>query len=169
VPWDSDGDGRSDRLLLHVPVGMDGEQQRMIEALGRLWSRDSGSEWRLVLEGVGEVGVSALLAASTQWQSATPYLHPWHRKKGFGVEEQIVRECRQRGLPVPIALTCLPSIEVGNQERRPVQFHRLRGRRGLHQPDRLGSFWQLTFAEPVAGPLALGFGCHFGLGLFVPA
>jgi len=38
----------------------------------------------------------------------------------------------------------------------------------LHQPDRLGSFWRLTFPEPVAGPLALGFGCHFGLGLFKP-
>ncbi len=27
----------------------------------------------------------------------------------------------------------------------------------------------IEFAEPVQGPLALGFGCHFGLGLFIPA
>jgi hypothetical protein len=25
---------------------------------------------------------------------------------------------------------------------------------------------RLEFAEPFSGPLALGFGCHFGLGLF---
>lgn len=45
---------------------------------------------------------------------------------------------------------------------------RFRSRRGLIQPNRLGSFWRLTFSEPVQGPLALGFGCHFGLGLFAP-
>jgi CRISPR-associated protein Csb2 len=26
----------------------------------------------------------------------------------------------------------------------------------------------IEFAEPVAGPLCLGYGCHVGLGLFVP-
>ncbi len=49
-----------------------------------------------------------------------------------------------------------------------LHFHRFRTRRGLVQSDRHGSFWQLTFPEPIPGPLALGFGCHFGLGLFVP-
>lgn len=38
----------------------------------------------------------------------------------------------------------------------------------LVQPDRLGSFWRLTFPEPIQDPLALGFACHFGLGLFRP-
>jgi len=27
---------------------------------------------------------------------------------------------------------------------------------------------ELRFAQPVRGPIALGFACHFGLGLFVP-
>jgi len=39
---------------------------------------------------------------------------------------------------------------------------------GLKQPDAHGGFWRLTFAEPVYGPVALGFGCHFGLGMFIP-
>lgn len=168
LPWDSDRDGRIDRLLVHVPLGMNGEQRRLIEGLGRLWSRDGGSEWRLVLEGVGHNCGSALLSAATQWQSVTPYLHPWHRKKGFGVEDQIRRECRERGLPEPVELMRLPAIEVGSQPRRPVSFSRFRSRRGLDQPDRLGSLWRLTFAEPLVGPLALGFACHFGLGLFAP-
>jgi CRISPR-associated protein Csb2 len=168
LPWDSDGDGRIDRLALHVPLGMDGEQRRVIEGLGRLWSRDGGSEWRLLLEGIGNASSSALLSTATQWQSATPYLHPWHRKKGFGVEDQIRRECRERGLPEPAELVRLPAIAAGSQQRRPVDFSRFRSRRGFEQPDRLGSFWRLTFAEPLGGPLALGFGCHFGLGLFVP-
>jgi CRISPR-associated protein Csb2 len=34
------------------------------------------------------------------------------------------------------------------------------------QPDRVGSFQRLIFPEPVSGLVALGFGCHYGLGLF---
>ncbi len=60
----------------------------------------------------------------------------------------------------------LPAIMVNGRPRRAAHFHRFRSRRGLTQPDTQGSFWRLTFAEPVSGPLALGFGCHFGLGLF---
>ena len=167
LPWDADCDGRIDRLLLHIPGGMDEPQRRMVEKLNRLWSRDGG-EWRLVLEGIGIPNTSPLLSASTRWQSLTPYLHPWHCKKGFGIEDQIRRECRERGLPEPIECEYRQTVEVGHQVRRAIQFHRFRSRRNLQQPDRLGSFWRLTFAHPVAGPLALGFGCHFGLGLFTP-
>ena len=28
---------------------------------------------------------------------------------------------------------------------------------------------RLEFEKPVRGPVALGFACHYGLGLFVPA
>jgi len=44
--------------------------------------------------------------------------------------------------------------------------HRFRNKRGLKQPDTHGRFWRLTFPHPVAGPLALGFACHYGLGVF---
>jgi CRISPR-associated protein Csb2 len=60
-------------------------------------------------------------------------------------------------------------VDVGKgRKRRPIHFQRFRSRRGLSQPDRLGGFWRLTFPEPVEGPLALGFACHYGLGLFKP-
>lgn len=167
LPWDSDGDGRIDRLLLHIPNGMDGEQRRVAERLDRIWSRDGG-EWRLVLEGIGERDAGGALAnESTQWISMTPYLHPWHAKKSFTVIDQIQRELRERGLPEAIAIERLDQIDVTpGRPRRPIHFRRQRGRRGLTQPDRLGSFWRLVFAEPIAGPLALGYACHFGLGLF---
>lgn len=61
----------------------------------------------------------------------------------------------------------LDEVPVGKgRQCRPIQFQRFRSRRGLRQPDRLGSFWRLTFPEPISGPLALGFACHYGLGLF---
>lgn len=50
-----------------------------------------------------------------------------------------------------------------------IRFHCFRNRYELDQLDyRPGGSWRLTFAEPVSGPLALGFACHFGLGLFRP-
>jgi len=169
LPWDANGDGCIDHLLLHVPDGMNAEQQRILERVKKLWSRDGG-EWRLALENIGHLGIgSTLTKESKAWESVTPYLHPWHIKKHFNIEDQLRRECRERGLPEPIILEPLDEVNVGkNRKRRPIHFRRFRSRRGMTQPDRLGSFWRLTFPEPVSGPIALGFACHFGLGLFKP-
>ena len=166
LPWDANSDGRIDHLLLHVPADMGQTERRVVEKLQRIWSRDGG-EWRLVLESIGDAGVGGQLTVqAAEWQSVTPYLHPWHVKKGFSIEDQIRRECRERGLPEPIALERLEQVRIGRQLRRPIHFHRFRSKRSLSQPDRHGSFWRLTFAAPIQGPLALGFACHFGLGLF---
>jgi CRISPR-associated protein Csb2 len=89
-------------------------------------------------------------------------------KRGFDVGAQIRRECAIRGMPEPIELTPLPAVTVGAQLRQPLHFRRFREKRDLEQPDRQGSFWRIRFAQPVDGPISLGFGCHFGLGLFQP-
>jgi len=34
--------------------------------------------------------------------------------------------------------------------------------------DSRGFGFEVVFSEPVRGPIALGYGCHFGLGQFVP-
>jgi len=169
LPWDANDDGRIDRLILHLPDGMTHDERKIVEKLRRIWSR-GGGEWQLILEDIGgpQTG-EPLLATATQWQSITPYLHPWHAKKGFGIEGQIKRECCERGLPEPVEFEQLSAVQVGNQTRNTIRFHRFRNKRDLSQPDRHGSFWRMTFAEPVSGPIALGFGCHFGLGLFKPA
>lgn len=170
LPWDSNRDGHIDRVLLHVPDGMQGEAHRIVEGVRKLWSRDGG-EWRLVLESIGGPEIAGSLTQPGKvWESITPYLHPWHVKKRFNVEEQIKRECREHGFPEPTILESFDEVEIGkNRKRRPIHFRRFRNRRGLTQPDRLGSFWRLTFPLPVQGPLALGFACHYGLGLFKPS
>ncbi|HQU17367.1 MAG TPA: type I-U CRISPR-associated protein Csb2 [Gammaproteobacteria bacterium] len=169
LPWDSNRDGHIDRVLLHVSDGMRAEGQRIVERVSKLWSRDGG-EWQLVLESVGGAEIAnALTQPSKIWESITPYLHPWYVKKRFDVAAQIKRECNERGLPEPEILESFDEVGIGkNRKRRPIHFRRFRNRRGLTQPDRFGSFWRLTFPQPVQGPMALGFACHFGLGLFVP-
>lgn len=92
---------------------------------------------------------------------------PWHEKKGLGWQEQIIRELKERELAkIDDTPRQRCEVRVGGRKRRPIHFHRFRSRRGLRQPDTLGRFVELTFKEAVSGPLALGFGCHFGLGLF---
>ncbi|HEY9110939.1 MAG TPA: type I-U CRISPR-associated protein Csb2 [Rhodanobacteraceae bacterium] len=169
LPWDSNGDGHLDRILVFTPDGIEADAQRAIATIRRLWDR-KGNEWQLVPESIGlRSNNDPLIGRSEMWQSVTPYLHPWHVKKRLDILAQICRECRERGLPEPVRFKMLDQIEVvKGRQRRPIHFHRFRNKHGLHQPDRLGSFWRLTFTEPVPGPLALGFACHYGLGLFRP-
>lgn len=161
---EADSSGRIDHLIVHAPSGLDPETLAAINDLAVIYSRE-GAEWRVLLEGAGVPADfamhSLLLRESHVWESVTPYLHPWHRKRGFEVPAQIARECELRGLPAPVSVQPLP-------DRRPraLEFHRFRSKRGLDQPDRTGCLIELMFPEPIKGPLALGFACHFGLGLF---
>lgn len=163
--------GGIDHLLVHAPGGFEEDHLRAMQKLSRLFTRN-GNEWQVMYEGAGDVGmfadVSRHVGSGLQWLSVTPYLRPWHAKKNFGVAEQIRRECLLRGLPVPAEIRMLPEVMVGNAPRRPVHFHRFRGKRGLTQPDTNGSLLELVFSERITGPLALGFACHYGLGLFAP-
>jgi len=163
--------GCIDHLLVHAPGGFEDEQLRAMQKLSRLYARN-GTEWQVMYEGAGDVSifadVSRYVGGGLKWRSVTPYLRPWHVKKKFGVEEQIRRECLLRGLPEPSGVRVLPEVMVGNTPRRPVHFHRFRSKRGLAQPDTNGSLLELVFPDRITGPVALGFACHYGLGLFAP-
>lgn len=165
LPEDLDNDGYIDHVLIHAAMGLDKDALAALARIERLWL-DRRGEWQVMLEAWGDA--NALLKPSRRWKSATPYLHPWHAKKRLTPADQIRRECRQRGLEEPEVLE-LPDIEIKGRRRRPIHFHRFRSKRGLRQPDRIGRFCELIFPAPVLGPIALGFACHFGLGIFRPA
>lgn len=184
LPEDADRDGAIDHLIVHVQAGLSPEAVRTLTALDAL-KRSEGEPLRLMLEGIGTAQmlgtVSPLLQASTVWRSVTPYLHPWHLSKAelrsvsaaqAAVKEQIFKEWSQRtGRAAAIErIEFAEQIEVsrGGRKLRPLQFHRFRRKRGLVQPDTVGRVVTLHFAASVSGPVALGFGCHFGLGLFAP-
>lgn len=193
LPEDADSDGAIDHLIVYAPAGLDRDCRKALDLVTKLWTEkpardddeeaaESGhKEWRLALEGFGQPkdfasGSAFFNSLNTRtWVSATPYLMPWYAKKGFGWAEQIARELKERSLPsLAEPPRELRSIWIGDRERRPIHFRRFRSRRSLRQPDTLGRFLELTFQVspgqvPPEGPLALGFGCHFGLGLFAAA
>ncbi len=177
LPEDADHDGLIDHLIVYCRNGFSGEARRRLGRLNRLWLAQGRAdfkgergrkEWRLALEDIAAPKAfgqgSTLLRCSCVWKSVTPYLMPWHAKRNFGVVEQITREIERRA--VFPALTDATVPDQSTLSKRAIGFHRIRSRRGLVQPDRLGCFLTLTFSRPIVGPLALGFACHYGLGLF---
>lgn len=170
LPEDADGDGHIDHVLVHASDRLPADAMRALDRIGRLWERDGG-EWSVLFEGYGDMsdfGDSIHTGASRRWQSVTPYLHPWHLKKRFGIADQIARECRARGLSEPdVDVLAPPVTGTDGRRRRPAHFRRFRTtRKRLVQPDTRGRFVCLTFPHDVEGPLALGFACHYGLGMF---
>ena len=178
------GDGRIDHVLIHVPDGIPAgvfgvlaDPGELREPARRRSAGDGDADdtdtraWQLLPEWFGRAATppdgdaGRLLGKATVWRSTTPYLHPWHVKRGFGAAEQIRRECRERGLAEP-EVRELEHIEVAGRRLRPLDFHRFRRKPVAVQPDARGHALELRFPEPVSGPLALGFGCHFGLGVF---
>lgn len=175
--------GEIEHVLVHAPGGLSPEAMRVLTTLQQI-KRDEGEPLRLMLEGFGAAAlfdrVTPLSGESAVWRSVTPYLHPWHLKKpemrtpegtAAAILGQLRREWHGRGagLPEIMDIRELPLVQHGGRALRPLHFHRFRRKNGLVQPDTLGRVLELHFAEPIRGPLALGFGCHFGLGLFVPA
>lgn len=143
-----------------------------LQRLTRLWSR-SGHALELVLAGLGTAadfgGIAAprsrVLATHRVWESVTPFIPVRHPKLVRGewrdaVGEQVRRACKQLLGVEPERVE-----EIGARAEW-TRFRRQRrdggGRRG---PD-LAYGVRLVFADAQEGPIALGYGAHFGLGLF---
>jgi CRISPR-associated protein Csb2 len=186
LPLDEDRDGGIDHILLWAPGGFDSEAMRAVQSLVWLWG-DGGFDIRLAMTGESRVdddnpaaslGIPSIhrlqnaVAVSTQWRSRTPFVltrHPKVRNGQLrdGPEEQLLREFARLGLP---AVTNMQRI-LTTDAPVDTQWHRFRLQRttgsGSRGGDR-GYGFSVTFAEPVRGPLAVGYGARQGLGQFEP-
>ncbi len=184
---DEDGDGRLDHLTFWAPCGLNEEEFKAIVSVRELNRGGGRDSLQLAYQTHGNVddfvGVSRLFGTSKRWRSLTPYVLPRHTKvrgpKGGrrmvdGPKEQIEREIAIRWPGRSGRVTKIEDrkepIEPLRERRfegfRPFEFfkHRPRGSTGG------GAFnFALEFEEEVCGPIALGFACHYGLGLFVPS
>lgn len=125
---------------------------------------------------------------ATDWYSHTPFVPPRHPKLhgSNSLEGQIAAELASRGYPEPIEIRRLePWNEssatirlratgeaIGDAQPQPrhpawLRFrHYIRTRRNGPPPIDYGFVLALRFANPVSGPISLGYASHFGLGLF---
>ena len=170
LPEDSKGEGTIDSLFIYCKKGLSLKLRHVLQKLLSMKGK-KGESWSLVLENFGSVenfsAYSTFFKSSFVWRSCTPYFHPWHLKKHFSLFDQIRKECALRGLPEISHIKLIPYLSKGESRFYPPHFYKFRSKKNVgYRPDIRGGFWQLTFKNLVQGPLALGFDCHFGLGLF---
>ena len=183
LPEDADSDGWIDHISVYIPSGINDDIRARLDRINRLWlapKQRPGSEgwtpsavkeWRLALEGFGNpndfAGSAPVFSTSTHWESVTPFMSAGHLKAS-GYRGELIRLLKRRGFNTEnVGVEILKEISVGGTVRRATHFHRFRSRGGEKQPDTQGILMRITFPEPITGPLAIGFGSHFGLGLFV--
>ena len=171
-------EGRLDHVTIYAPRGFEPEDIAALDKLRVITRYDNGPEVHLVLTGLGTpdnfVKDVPLFHKARRWHSATPFSLPRFATRGAGrpprprdrPEEQLKRELRLRELPEPTSVT--PVDEYVPGERPPVRWLEFQTRRFKGETGYGLAGFEVEFAEDVAGPLALGFACHFGLGLFVP-
>lgn len=173
-------------ITLYAPGGFDAEARRVIEEVQRkpLWGH-GGHDLDLVLLGFGDAATFALpfFAKARRWTSFTPFVSTRHAKHyadgrpkldadgwPLGSPAQDLRRLIQQELSKTPKISQPHTSIVVRPDRilRVLQFQTQRfqgeGRHG-HQA---AAAFTLEFDEPVSGPLAFGYGSHFGLGLFVP-
>ena len=182
LPEDADGDGWIDHVSVFIAGGMNDGIRGALDRITRLWlapkhreqdeAPEPGSvkEWRLALEGFGRpsdfAGGARIFGTSRRWRSVTPFLASGHLKAA-GYPGEVRRLLRRRGLEAAdVMATRRETIDVGGTPRRAIHFHRFRSRGREVQPDAAGALLDIVLPEPLTGPLAIGYGSHFGLGLF---
>lgn len=189
----SEASGRSGditHVTVYARMGFDDVARRALSTIRQIWG--GATLLDIVLLGVGHVadfagtdvsaGQCPLLATSTTWISRTPFVPTRHPKRQGGSarcdetgmvigspEHDLVRLLRLGGYP-PLARPPVP-VDHALLGDRPTRWSDFRTRRiegdGRRGPSG-GCGFRLEFVEVVKGPVTLGYGAHFGLGLFVP-
>ncbi len=180
LPVDLDADGHLDHIIVYAPMGLGEVAQRAIRTLHRTWNKGGVGELQVALAGTGDLDalrslppplgrrVECILAppdGSRTWVSVTPFVPPrFVKRRGVNtLAGQINAELASRGLPSVKELEELPR-NAGMVALRHFILRRQRG--GMPPPVDVGHALRLYFAEPIVGPLTLGYASHFGLGLF---
>lgn len=171
---------RIDHVLVFAPMGFGSSADRALRRLRRTWAKGM-SDITATLIGIGKlqdfrtVGGDPVpeLGKSRIWVSRTPFIPPRFLKvRGKNsITRQVRAELQSRGLPdivePPVVAIPLKQNPWGEQALWFRRFARTRQGSGGTPP--AGVFHlTLSFDRPVDGPLCLGWGAHFGLGLFVP-
>ena len=175
---------RITHITLFAKMKFGQKERRAIESIHKVWGH-GGHDVHLVLLGFGDANTfpdCQPLRNGTIWESLTPFVatrHPKKRRNGRwkldeegwhigSPEHDLRRLLTQQGLPAPEKIEQLKFVKIGQQKLRSLQFQTLRkngdGRRSIHSP--VG--FRITFSQPVDGPIAVGYGAHYGLGLFLP-
>ena len=174
-------------ITIWAPMGFDDIACLALRRLHKVWGH-GGHDLRLVLHGIGQLREfeTTLFASAKTWQSLTPFVSTRHGKTFRDGRPKIDETGWQIGSSGHDLLRLLahhpqgsnPTIKqlperdgpirIGERRLRSLQFQTVRHGGGGLRGAESGAAFRITFPEARQGPFALGYGAHFGLGLFVP-
>lgn len=166
--------GEIDHILIHARDGFDHLALHALRSLRVLHGLTSHAvHTTLVALGRAEAleRPPTSLCAATHWESRTPFIPPRCPKERRGQrrdtpDDQLRRLC---GLVLGAEPIALHPFTPDEARARRLHAYRRDRRRGAPVPGQAPSLgYRLEFAQPIRGPLALGYGAHFGLGQFTP-
>jgi CRISPR-associated protein Csb2 len=189
LPYDEDQDGFLDSIIIYASGGFN---QLEIKALDKIRSvfRYKGKDLEMLLTGLGtteNIIVPRLFEKSSKWVSLTPFIASRHfKKRGKKKDPPSLRgkdkrtEFAQLVLNEEIGrynqlydrleqvdnINIIPDHDFKN---RLINYKRFRRKKSDDGGRRAAGFFELTFKEPVQGPVVLGHSSHYGMGLFVKA
>jgi CRISPR-associated protein Csb2 len=178
LPVDLDGDGRLDHIVVFARMGLGARAQHAVRTLRRTYMKGGVGELQVAVAGVGALhdlraiggglsrAVDELLGpktGATLWVAKTPFVAPRHIKKNgrSSLVGQVEEELRLRSFP-PAKVDVLD----WTGETLALRHFVRRRQRGPQPPLDAGFAVRIHFDRPVIGPICLGYGSHFGLGIF---
>jgi CRISPR-associated protein Csb2 len=166
-------DGQIMGIAVVLPKDSSPEERRKVlvacEALKEINLKEVLGHWTVELAAPdldsSTLRTSTWTRAATRWATATPILlDRFPKPKGPTVKDLIATSCERIGLPAPETIEHGPyPFLKGSQPVPAFRLHRKSGERA-----RWGVHAVLTFPEKVRGPVLLGAGRYFGLGLLRP-
>lgn len=191
LPSDEDHDGFIDHLTIYSPVSFDEREKQALASIKTIPVGDGENKLQVLFLGFATKDqlkdIPDLFGPSRYWTSSTPLVltrYPKVHNDGRpklnvrgqqkdGVEDQIYREWEQARMTnpeLPQLINCKiePWLLIcGQRGIRWLEFTVKRSRgKGITSGLIYGV--SLEFIEPVLGPMAFGYSCHFGLGQLVP-
>jgi CRISPR-associated protein Csb2 len=157
-----------DHLVAISRDALSSDERLTLDRLERIWQPGGGPDLRLVPLRWGTR--AELCPPARRFRSTSPFVPPRHYRTSRGslaewLVGEVRREASNHGLPEPAQVAPIERLELRSGSIRWIEF----GRNRKDDPPRLGYGFELEFSDDVVGPVALGYGAHFGLGLFLPA
>lgn len=177
VPLPRIGDQFADGEILGVGLLLprflsDADYNALIGALGA-WLASGGIvdlapiRWAMeIAHGDNRVSLrdSRYSGGAANWASVTPIVFDRHPRRSLGTEDVVRSMCRDVGLPEPLKVETSPSAwMMGAADSR---THRFGGRDYLSRS--YVAHLRIQWSREVPGPILLGRGRYFGLGVMLP-
>lgn len=170
LPLDYDSDGRIDHIMIKSSTEFSRKELFSLNRIHKLWQSKMGEDIRLVLSDFGLFGNMNSIRGGRKFRSVTPFVPTRHYRKGRGDYtswlQGEVRHELENHIMQPASFVSLPTKELQLEGHKLYWVEFYRARKGDIPGSGYG--FEIHFEQVIQGPFSIGYGAHFGLGLFTP-